>query len=573
MANPNVSRVKTQPVSTPRTARVHDLRCLTSLPAGKMVPLAAVPLLREDGISSARVRVTFEMSETVEVLMNAINVRVMAYFVPTLAFERFHGMDSLNRSYMGQPEPGGSTVIPYFELAAAPAPGKSGNNILYYMGKHYRTGQMINQAYTEAYNVIWNFRAKNRSQHITPRSRLQNDLAPAFWQHQTFAHIVPDFDQAVIDGEVALNVVNSKMYVKGIGFGGATGAGGPVGPYEPGNTTPSSWPSHYKVTDAAGGAGLANMYVNPKAGTLNATEIFAELADNGITVSLSNIEMARKTQAFAALRKQYAGHGDEYIIDLLMSGIHIPDEAWKQPMLLADRNTVFGMSKRYASDAANLTESVVNGVTFIDIGFSVPRNPIGGVVMLLAEISPEQLFERQKDPYLHIGSVEELPEFLRDTLDPEKVEVVPNDYVDIDHDTPTGTFGYAPLHYRWAKSAPQIGGRFYRPTVDAEFDEDRQRIWAVETQNPVLSEDFYLVTTMHYKPFVVTDINIDPFEALTRGTVSIIGNTVFGGLLIEGNEEYASIVEEQPIDRIEKPASTEADAEEVETSTEAGEEA
>lgn len=550
------TRMKTDPVSVPRSTRAHDLRCLTSLPAGKVVPVAAIPLFREDSVTRGQARVTFEMSETVEVLMNAINVRCMVYFVPMLAFERFKaGIDDLNRSYMGVPRADGDAAIPFFELAAAPAPGKSGNQILYYLGKHYKSGQMINTSYTEAYNVVWNFRAANRSKSITQRSRLQNDLAPAFWEHQTFAHIVPDFDQAAIDGEVALNVVNSKMPVKGMGN---VGSGNPLainGVLESGNTTPTNFTSGWKVRDAGNPTltdGTTNVAIRHRTGGLY-PDVWAELQDNGITVSLSNIDMARRTVAFAQLRKQYSGHSDEYIIDLLMAGIPVPEETWKQPMLLADRSTVFGMSKRYASDAANLTESVVNGATFIDLQWTLPRNPTGGVILITAEISPEQLFERQKDPWLHIGSVEDLPEFIRDTLDPEKVEAVPNDYVDIDHDTPTATFGYAPLHYRWAKSAPQIGGRFYRPTVDEAFDEDRQRIWAVETQNPVLSEDFYLVTTMHYKPFVVTDLDIDPFEALTRGIVSISGNTVFGGLLIEATDDYAKMVEEQPTDRVDRP--------------------
>lgn len=141
-----------------------------------------------------------------------------------------------------------------------------------------------------------------------------------------------------------------------------------------------------------------------------------------------------------------------------------------------------------------------------------------------------------------------LPQYLRDTLDPEKVAVVRNDYVDTDHATASATFGYAPLNHEWAMNPPQIGGRFYRPTVNAAFDEARQRIWAVETVNPVLSADFYLCTTMHSKPFTVT--NQDPFEAVVRGAVLIAGNTVFGSALIEANNDYAEVFEEAPTARI-----------------------
>lgn len=540
------NRMRTTPVPVQRTTRRHDLRVLTSLPAGKMVPLAAVPLLREDSLTRLNARISFEMAETVELLMNAVNVRVMAYLVPKLALDRFSGMDELNRSYEGVPIADGASVTPWFTTMEAPAHGA--NQVLTYMGKHARPGTTINAEYIEVYNQIWNFRAKNRSPDITPRTALDGTLAPAFWQHSAFNHIVPDFDQAIIDGEVALNVVNAKMPVKGIGLYQQGGTRTTLGVGESGDTGYSR--TGYQVVSAQETPTIDQTKLFITATAANYPDIWAELQDNGITVSLSNIDMARRTQAFAELRRQYNGHSDEYIIDLLMDGISVPEQAWKHPMLLADQSTVFGMSKRYASDAANLTESVVNGETFIDVSAVVPRCPTGGVVMLVAEITPEQLFERGKDPYLHATSVDVLPHFLRDTLDPEKVSVVPNDYVDLDHDLPTNTFGYAPLGYEWNLAFSQIGGRFYRPAVDASFDEDRQRIWAVETQNPVLSQDFYLCTTMHQKPFVVT--NQDPFEAVVRGEALIRGNTVFGGALIEATNDYAEIVAEQPTARIAK---------------------
>lgn len=544
-----MTRLKTSPIPVQRTTRAQQHRVLTSMPAGKMVPLAAIPLLREDSVSRAKFRIGFEMMETVEILMNSVNVRVMAYLVPKLALERFDGLDSLNKSYEGLPPYEGGDVVPWFQMASAPAHGV--NKILTYMGKHFRAGTQINTEYTEAYNCIWNYRAKNRSPDITLRALTDGTLAPAFWLHQNFAHIVPDFDQAIIDGEVALNVVNSKLPVKGIGIFNAGAVATNVAVTESGMTTgtttyPESW-----AVDNSGGAQIARTFMKRADTSGNYPDVWAELQDNGITVSLSNIDMARKTQAFAALRRQYNGHSDEYIIDLLMDGISIPEQVWKNPVLIYDGQTVFGATKRYASDGDNLTQSVVNGMAQLEFGFTVPRCPTGGVVMIVAEAMPEQLFERQMDPYLHAGSVDDLPQFLRDTLDPEKVQIVRNEEVDLDHDTPTHTFGYAPLNHQWVRNIPQIGGKFYRPTVDAAFDEDRQRIWAVETQNPVLSADFYLCTAMHMKPFAVT--TGDAFEALLRGETMIRGNTVFGGPLIEATNDYAEVVEEQPTERIEKP--------------------
>lgn len=551
------NRMKTTPIPVNRTNRVQQRRVLTSGNAGDFVPVAVIPLLREDSLTSGQFSMSFEMSESVEVLANSVNIRMMAHLVPKTALARFtSGMDSVNRSYEGLPEPGGA-VIPWFETQLSTTLGVM--SVLKKMGLHWRDADMLNTEYIEAYNVIWNFLAKNRSPDLTLRSRLDTSLAPAFWTHQNFAHIVPDFDQAVIDGEVALNIAETRMPVSGLGLGGTIHSTTTAIAAREADGTTHSYPTGWGVvsnqeTTTTGQVTLRVREKGPAGGGF--PDVFAEMQDNGITVSLSNIELARKTQAFANLRRQYNGHSDEYIIDLLMDGITIPDQAWKQPILLADETTVFGMSKRYASDGASLTESVVNGMTAIDMRFSCPRVPMGGVIMITMQVTPEQLFERQQDPYLIANGVEDVPQFLRDTLDPEKVVVVQNREVDTSHASPTTTFGYAPLNHQWARSAPNVGGKFYRPSVDSAFDEDRQRIWAVETANPTLSKDFYLCTTMHYKPFVVTSVSVDHFECLMRGATSIRGNTVFGGLLVEATNDYAEVMEEAPMERIQKDAPT-----------------
>lgn len=553
-------RMKTTPIPVQRSVRQLDIRGLTSIPAGKVAPLAAWGLLREDTMLSSRFRLNFEMLETVELLVNPVHVRVMAWLVPFLAFDRFQGsMDQLNRSYMKQPQIDGGSIVPFIETSAF---NQTNNEVLRYLGKHARDGQLISTAYNEAYNAIWNHRAKNRSPDITLRNRLDLTLAKAFWVHQRFGDIVPDFDQAVIEGEVPLTVTDGKMPVRGIGLQTSTiQAAANVGLRYTGGATSTAAQGWMEGTVPPAAAGQTRIGIEQDPTRVGFPAIFAELADSGITVSLANIELARKTQAFAALRKQYNQHSDDYIIDLLMNGISVPEQEWAHPILLQDRSTIFGMNKRYASDSLDLTASVVNGGTFIDLVLRTPRVPTGGVIMITAEVAPEQLFERQQDTFMFIGDQEYYPEYIRDTLDPEKVDIVKNEYVDVDHATPDGTFGYAPLNHGWARIGPHIGGKFYRPDVDGGFDEDRQRIWAVETANPTLSQDFYLVTNLHQKPFVVT--NQDNFEGVIRGMAAIEGNTVFGRLLVEASNDYEEIMEEAPLDTIDKPA-TQAAREPVE---------
>lgn len=78
-------------------------------------------------------------------------------------------------------------------------------------------------------------------------------------------------------------------------------------------------------------------------------------------------------------------------------------------------------------------------------------------------------------------------------------------------------------------------------------------IWAVETQNPTLTADAYLVPEdIHLKPFWTS--TIDPFDVITLGQAEITGNTVFGGLLIEAtaDSDYEKVLERVEQGRIEK---------------------
>lgn len=547
-----VNTLHTEPMIVPRTRRNHDITVVTSLPAGKVVPVAAVPLLREDGMLG-RVSIAVEMMETVELLMNPVFLRATAFFVPHLAFERFEGSrDQFDRSYKGEPKIVGGAVVPFIETAAM---GAHGSNAVYKsLGLHAKSTDLVNTGYLEAYNAIVNFRRTQRSRNLSQRTRLQTDLAEAFWVNSRFEHIVPSFDEAMIDGAVPLSIIDNLLPVKGMGFVTPTGyttfAAGVV--KETGGTSPA-YPEAYYVEGSGGttASGETFMAVKRLAGQA-VPEIYAEMSAGGLQLSLATIEQAKKTRAFAEWRRHYEGYDvdDEYLVDMLMDGLTIPDQHLKQPILIADQRVRFSQAKRYATDAGNLAESAVSGAAVVNLSLRVPRVSTGGVVMVMLEAMPEQLFERQRDPYFHSSDVALWPEFVRDSLDTQKVEIIKNGQVDTDHATPDATFGFGPLHWQWTSFGPRAGNKFYRPTVNTSTDQERQRLWAVENVNPVLGEDFYLVNDIHVKPFL--DLEADPFEATVVGGAVIEGNTVFGGKLVESAGNYDKVLEKAPTTQIEQ---------------------
>jgi hypothetical protein len=556
------------PITVQKSMRKARGRVLTSGDAGKILPLKYEWLHREDGVQSGKIRVNVEMMETSEMLMNGVGVTCYAHFVPMLAFDRFNGsMNELNASYKKENGVAGS-VVPFFETnkyfdvdslqkETWPSYGTVGDTLTTNYGVHefYQTlgihmeTSSVNTTVVEAYNAIVNHRRKARSKSLPLRNAVDHRLAEAFWINNGMQNIVPDFDQALIDGEVSLQGLTFKAPVRSefVNRGQSSFSGGA-----------SSSNDGY---GAAGGDSTdplpiydANL-LHPDGTTTGAylwDNIWAELTAGGnATMSLADIDQARKTASFAKLRQMYDGIDDDYLIDLLMSGIRVPEEAMKQPILLGKSQQMIGFNQRYATDAANLDESATNGFATLDMSIRTPAMNTGGVIMITAEIVPEQLWERKKDYFLYTTDPDTLPSYLRDFLDPEKVAVVKNDHADVNHATPDGTFGYAPLNHEWQRDMVNVGGKYYRPANDA-FDEDRAKIWSAEATNPTLNEDFYLCTGLHKKVFA--DQTADSFEITAMTEMNIVGNTVFGAGLQEADStsDYDAITADVDSTRIVK---------------------
>mgnify|MGYP000726666044 CR=1 FL=1 len=557
--------VPSAPIQVQRSTRRDRGRVLTSADAGKILPLKYIPCLREDAVKRGRVRVNIEMMETAELLMNGIRVDVMAHYVPMLAFDRFNGsMEELNRSYKGETGIGGS-VVPFFEtnkywngtsVASATSAHTwdtldvEGLSTFYQtMGIHTQAID-LNNTIVEAYNAIVNHRRKARSASLPLRNAFDHRLAEAFWSLDN-NHIVPDFDQKLIDGEVALNGLTFKapVYSEFINRGQASYSGGNIyegsadGLSPAGSTQSTGNPPHNSTIVHPDGTSTGAYYWD---------NVWAEISSGGnATMSLADIDQAKKTAAFAKLRSMYDGIDDETVIDLLMEGIRVPEETMKQPILLSKKSTMIGYNQRYATDAANLDTSVTNGFASVECSIRTPQMNTGGVIMITAEIVPEQMWERKKDYFLYETNPDNLPNYLRDVLDPEQVSVVKNDHLDVNHSTPNGTFGYAPLNHEYERDMVNVGGKYYRPANDA-FDEDRAKIWTVEQTDPSLSEDFYLVSGLHKKVF--SDQVADAFEITCISDVEITGNTVFGQRLLETDatsdyEEITNLVDSARIDK------------------------
>jgi len=518
------------PVPHSRTTRTDAVSVVTSSFGGKLVPLKMIPLLREDGVMNSRLNINLQMAETADMLLNPVRVSAMAYLVPKLAFERFQDMGTIDRSYNGQTEMDGTTVVPWFDPYTVPSipPGQETDpGVLKVLGLHSPTGATINSDYIEAYNAMWNYIALQRSSSLTPRDKLDTTLGPAFWEHTQMKHVVPTFDAAMVEGEIPISFTSGgDLPLKSVDS--LSNAGGDKRAPSKGTVDmpPTDGEGHYDWTG----------------------EIWAELQAGDVKISLANIQQARETQAWSKLRNQYQGMSEDWMIDQLLSGIRLNDEALKQPILLDHSDTIVGMSERYATDGANLDKSVADGRTSLSLDIRTPAIQTGGVIVVASQVLPEMIYERQRDYYMRATSVSDLPMRTADELDPQPVSTVKNGEVDESHTLPNDLFGYAPLNHQWMRRAPNVGGKYYRPSPSDVWDENRNRIWSTEVVDPTLGPDFYISNEVSHEVFASQ--NSDPFEWWVAGDVRVSGLTYFGEQLREAQGDYDAVEAQVPTDRL-----------------------
>lgn len=534
-ANDLAQRLQSEPPSFARTLRPDNVRTVTSGKAGYAIPLAIIPLLREDALETTRVMARAYMDETVDLLINTVHCVFSAYFVPKLAFDRFGGsMDALNRSYMGQPEMDGSQINWFGSQIAHD--GGVYRPFYRALGAHAMSGtENVCSDYFQAYQKIFEYRCRQRSEALWESVGAvdSGQLAPAFFDNPQMAIVKPSFDDAMIDGQIPLTVVNGKMPVK------STSRADAIQPSNPGNY--QAVPATPLGSAPGGSEGLWEW----------ASDIWAELEQDGITVSVSNIDLARETAAWAKVRARYSGLDDDELVDLLMSGVRVPTQYQRMPMLLARQKVPFGMTQRYSTEADKLDISATRGVAGAEMTLRAPQTNTGGFVVIIAEVVPEQFWERSQDYWLSQTTADrsKLPDRLLDQLDPQAVEVVENAHADVAHSDPEGIFGYAPLNHKYVRRRFNLGGKFHKPDPEAPWSEDRNRIWGSEPVDPTLSKEFFLATDLPDEIFMSGKTE-DNFEFSLVADARISGLTYIGPLLREQTGEYEAILERVDLNRI-----------------------
>jgi len=537
-----MARQATKEVQFTRRTRPDWRGGMTSGRAGVVLPISFIPVLRGDSCAG-RFTAQFDLAEMPKPLQNHVYVNCQAWFVPKTAHPQFSGYDEFMHSFQGEniKSLGAADRTPpaFFTQfsAGADLTAYKGSTFLTTLGAHVENAETLghNADLVDAYNLIWNFRAAAHSSRITRRSYVEEDatealsLAPAFWPSGKFSQIVPDYERALILGSLDLDV--SAGLVSIISESKIT------------DTTPT--PDRHSPA-------IDNNTAPPTDGSGNflwdTSELWGELGGQTISTTLADIDKARTTQAFAKLRTAYAGNdatgfdNDDAIVAELMQGFRVPEDQFKRPWLLDSARVQLQLNERHATDAANLDDSVTKGTGAVQLSLNVPSQDVGGIIVVTCEVLPEQLHERQGDPFLYIDAVNELPDALRDVQRPEPVDLVPNWRIDARHTSPELLYGYEPMNCKWDRRFSVLGGKFYQDNPSVPTDDARAGVWTPNIVDPAFTADHYLAP----QPFphdVFSLTSGDAVEIVFSHDVQLSGITQKGDVLAENNDNYVAVEE------------------------------
>ena len=549
-----MARQSTTPVSFKKSTRKDTAVLMTSAKAGVVVPVGFIPLLPGDS-ASGRCGIDIQLKEMPKPLLNGVFANVQAWVVPKSAHPQFAGRDELMHAMTGEKIKalGAADRDPpkYFNQIGAGAgiAAFQGSVFAKTLGLHVGNVLPINSDLIDAFNLVYNFRLAAHSSRLLRRPYAAENIAqsltlpPAFWPSSRLARVVPDYERALVVGSLDLDVIAGQLPVSGIGvaFDGSTWDTN-VSARETGKNTISLYSSGARFGENYAGRFLAVK----RAGQEHFPAIFAEMAGQSIGITLADIDKARTTQAFAKLRTAYAGNdatgfdNDDSLVALLMQGLNVPEDEFKRPWLLDSKRVPIGFAERFATDAANLDQSVTLGRASAQLSLNVPQLDMGGMIIITVEVLPERVDERMSDEFLYATDFDHLPNALRDVQRVEPVDLVLNRRIDAKHTTPTGLYGYEPMNDKWNRDFTRLGGDFYAPNPGAGWTENRSNIWQTEIVNPTFSGTHYLAP----QPFpqdVFADQTADAFEVVIRHAVAIAGLTQIGDPLAENNDDYGSI--------------------------------
>ena len=485
---------------------------------GKLAPIMAVPVKGgESGMVSQTV--TLELDPIVGRMITPISAEVYAVFVPTQAID---ALKDPAAAYAGITEVIREKLLsgnPLFAL-------ETENEISMRMGiepASYNGVKKVNEATQIAHNVAVNHLRKKKYWGATELVHSSRVVTPAILGATILDRLngVLDPDDHV-NGAVNLELPSLQLPVSGIGYTGVTGSFPSTNVKETPNVT-TQYPTAVR-TYVTG-----DLYVETN-GANGFPAVFAQL--NGQTagsVSLQDFYNAEKMDARTRQMRKIVDENPEYGEEMILRWAHgLTVDTGKTPFVLAERKAIFGRSLVPAMDSAGVTGDVMRSDMMLQMSWEVPvpRTELGGVIVTLACVKPDEVLARQPHPIL--SDVWGAENFIADelALDPVPVTLrqLDNSITSAQESTVSFYTGLNALKQSYVHYG--LSRRLDPTTV-----ENKTAIWQVQIPTGVTADNILYPETLPHTPFA--NQNAEVVTSTTASFAVFQTPTVFGPTPVE----------------------------------------
>lgn len=488
-----------------------EMRDLTSrFKAGLLAPVMAVPFEPGEAGTVAQT-CTFELDPVAGRVITPMYAEVVSVFVPVTAIE--HLLDPADPT-ADIPE----VVKQKYLTGAVMYDLENETEISKRLGivpQKIADVQKVCSIGRLAYNAAVNYLRQRKYAYAVEVLHGSTAILPAILSETVLDRLQGVLDPAaLINGQVALDIGTMNLPIPGIArVGGNTGAG--AAEIAPG----SGGISVYRAATSSG----INFDLD------NTTERLTATFDGQATgVSLVDFYKAQNhdkmTRLFAEMVKINPVDGEEQVLRYVHG---FTMEPGRNPMVVFERRVPFGMDIRQATDGTALLADTMMSKAMQQINFNVviPRSEIGGILVTMASVKPDEAIVNQPHPVLS------KPWAARNHVDDEMaLDPVPVLMRDVNAEVPTGNETtvafYGGLHGLY-RMYTNYGMTRNTDPVDIE---GKTAIWQVEIPASVTPENVLYPTVDQY-PFIDQLAEICRFRV--QSLAGIATPRVFGPTPVE----------------------------------------
>lgn len=378
----------------PRNVRREYRTPVDKIKAGKLYPAMAIAVRpSEGGVVSHEV--TFELDPIMGRMLTPIYAEVTDVFCPVQAIDAIKDPAA---QYAGMSEVVRAKLLsgnPLFGLENEGEITKRCDVKPQSIGGVKRLSEVTRLAYNVAVNHL------RQRKYVNAALLLHSNTAitPAILSQTILDRLNGVLDpDPKINGQVQLQLPTMALPVKGLGYTGTVGASAAINSVRESDGKTSNYTSAHTPFPS-------NLAVRAKGSGANARpDIFAQL--DGVmagSISLDDLHIAQRTdditREIRRIIDENPEYGEEYAVRYA-HGLSLDKEGI--PFVLGHRRVAFNPMVRPAVDQAGVTDDVMRSDMVVKVGMTipVPRTELGGIIITLVSIKPDEVIPQQPHPIL-----------------------------------------------------------------------------------------------------------------------------------------------------------------------------